>query len=308
MANLLTSDPRMPTHDLTGRSFLITGATSGIGRATAHALAARAASVIVAGRSEERTRACADELHQQFPAAEVAHVVFDLGNLGSVQSGAGAVLASGRPLDVLINNAGRGGRGGTTSDGFEITIGTNHLGPFLLTELLLPALRAAPQGRIVNVASQAHVQVRRLDWRALDRPSGIKGGFGAYALSKLMNVLHASELARRLADTRITTYSLHPGAVASEIWRELPGPIQWAMKLFMISNEEGARTSLYCATTPELSATTGRYYDKCREVRPSRLAQDESLARELYTRSDAAIRSVIPDPRLPTPTTRSANV
>ena len=86
-----------------------------------------------------------------------------------------------------------------------------------------------------------------------------------------------------------------------EIWRELPGPIQWAMKLFMISNEEGARTSLYCATAPELSATTGRYYDKCREARPSLPAQDDSLARELYTRSDAAIRSVISDPRPTSP-------
>jgi retinol dehydrogenase-12 len=285
----------MPTNDLAGRTFFITGATSGIGRSTAQALAARAANVIIGARSEERAGSFIDELRRLYPRAELPFVPIDLASLASVRRAAGMVLAFGRPLDVLINNAGRAGRDGTTSDGFDLTIGTNHLGPFLLTELLLPSLREATQGRIVNVASQAHFRVKRLDWGALARPPEIHGFAATYGTSKLMNVLHAKELARRLADTRITTYSLHPGVVASEIWREMPRLVQWVMKQFMISNDEGARTSLYCATAPELSTSSGRYYDKCREVRPSRLAMDESLARDLYVRSDAAIRSATPD-------------
>jgi NAD(P)-dependent dehydrogenase (short-subunit alcohol dehydrogenase family) len=285
----------MPATDFAGRTFFITGATSGIGRATAAALAARDATVIIGARSEDKARQFIDELHRRYPRADLSVVTIDLASLASVRRAADVVLASGRPLDVLINNAGRAGRGGTTADGFEITIGTNHVGPFLLTELLLPALRDATQGRIVNVASRAHMGVKRLDWGAIARPPGIKGGISAYGVSKLMNVLHAKELARRLADTRITTYSLHPGVVASDIWRELPRPVQWVMMRFMISNEEGARTSLYCATAAELSTSSGRYYDKCREAQPSRLAMDESLARELYVRSDAAIRAATPN-------------
>ena len=284
----------MPTNDLAGRTVFVTGATSGIGRATVHALAAREATVIIGARSDDKARALVEELRRQYPRAPSSVVVIDLASLASVRRAADIVLALGPPLDVLINNAGRAGRTGTTPDGFELTIGTNHVGPFLLTELLLPKLRESAQGRIVNVASRAHMGVKRLDWGALARPPAIKGGYSAYALSKLMNVLHAKELARRLADTRITTYALHPGVVASDIWRELPRLVQWVMMRFMITNEEGARTSLYCATAPELSTTSGRYYDTCREVQPSALARDESLARELYTRTDAAIQSVTP--------------
>jgi hypothetical protein len=108
-------------------------------------------------------------------------------------------------------------------------------------------------------------------------------------MTKLMNVLHAKELARRLSGTKGTTCSLHPGAVASNIWRAIPQPIQWLMKQFMLSNEEGARTPLYCATAPELASITGRFYDKCREVAPNRLAEDEALARELWTRTEQAV-------------------
>jgi NAD(P)-dependent dehydrogenase (short-subunit alcohol dehydrogenase family) len=113
--------------------------------------------------------------------------------------------------------------------------------------------------------------------------------FGDYAVSKLMNVLHAKELGRRLAGTRVTTYALHPGGVASNIWRSLPRPAQWLIKLFLVSNEEGARTPLYCAAAPELATATGRYYDKCREVPCSPLGNDDALAKELWVRTEAAI-------------------
>jgi len=132
--------------------------------------------------------------------------------------------------------------------------------------------------------------VKRIDWSVLERRGTPKrSGFADYAVTKLMNVLHAKQLARRLAGTRVTTYALHPGAVASNVWRSLPRPVQWLGKLFMLSNEQGAESPLYCATAPDLAATTGRYYDRTREARPSRLAEDAALAQELWARTDAAV-------------------
>lgn len=279
----------MSSTDLQGRTFYVTGGNSGIGRATVAALLDRGASVVVASRSAERTRPVLDALRRTYPEADVSFAPLDLADLGSVRRAADAFLASSRGLDVLINNAGVAGVRGLTHDGFDITIGTNHLGPVLLTALLLPKLREASQGRVVNVSSDAHRRMRRIDWGTLGRPPARIGPLAAYGLSKLMNVLHARELARRLADTRVTTYALHPGAVASEIWRELPGPVQYVMKLFMITNEEGARTSLYCATAPELGAVSGRYYTRSQEVKPSAVGADDALARELFTRTEEAI-------------------
>ena len=297
----------MTTADQQGRTFYVTGGNSGLGRATVDALIARGGSVILASRSEEKTRPVIEDIRRRNPGADLSFALLDLADLASVRRAATAYLASGRPLDVLINNAGVAGARGLTKDGFDITIGTNHIGPFLLTALLLPRLREAKQGRIVNVSSGAHRSVRRVDWDMLNRPpasmsptkptrSGAasssppkRSSMAAYGLSKLMNILHAKELARRLADTPVTTYSLHPGAVASDIWRELPGPVQFIMKRFMLTNEEGAKTQIYCATAPELSAVSGRYYERSRENRPSKLAQDDALAREMFVRSEAAI-------------------
>lgn len=280
----------MNAADLQGRTFLVTGANSGIGRAMVEALAARGGSVVLAGRSEERTRPVLDGIRTRNPGADARFLEVDVSNLGSVRRAAGKFLAEGRRLDVLVNNAGVAGTNGLSADGFDLTYATNHIGPFLLTELLLPLVSDAPAGRIVNVSSMAHMGVKRIDWSVLERRTTPKqSGFSDYAVTKLMNVLHAKELARRLAGTRVTTYSLHPGAVASDIWRSLPGPMQWLLKLFLLSNEKGARTPLYCATAPELGIATGRYYDKCREVAPNPLANDQSLALELWGRTEAAV-------------------
>jgi dehydrogenase/reductase SDR family protein 13 len=176
-----------------------------------------------------------------------------------------------------------------SADGYDLTYATNHIGPFLLTNLLRPAIARAPQGRIVNVSSIGHMQAKGIDWSMLERRTAPRrAGFRDYAVTKLMNVLHAKELARRLAGTRVTTYALHPGSVRSNIWRALPLPLQWIIKLFLISNEEGAKTQLYCATAPELAASTGRYYDKSREARCNPLADDAALAAELWARTEAA--------------------
>jgi len=282
----------MADTDLQGRTFLVTGANSGIGRAMVEALAARGGHVVLAARSEERTRPVLDGIRAQHRSAAVEFLHVDVSDLASVRRAAAAYLATGRPLDVLVNNAGVGGTRALSADGFDLTYATNHIGPFLLTSLLLPAIERAPQGRIVNVSSIGHMQVKRIDWTLLERRTEPrKSGFLDYGITKLMNILHAKELARRLTGTRVTTYALHPGGVKSNIWRALPGPVQWVIKLFLISNEEGAKTQLYCATAPELAGVTGRYYDKLREVRPSPLAEDPALARELWTRTEAAIAS-----------------
>jgi retinol dehydrogenase 12 len=274
------------------KSFFVTGANSGIGRALVEALAARGGRVVLATRSEERTRPVLSAIESRSPGARVQWVSLDVSDLGSVRRAAQSYLASGQPIDVLVNNAGVAGTRALSADGFDLTYATNHIGPFLLTSLLLPRLRESPQGRVVNVASGAHLMVKRIDWSVLERRTKPgRSGFSDYAVTKLMNVLHAKELARRLAGTRVTTYALHPGAVASNIWRALPQPFQWFGKLFMLTNEQGAESPLYCATAPELAASTGRYYDRMHEARPSRLAEDAALAQELWARTETAVQS-----------------
>ena len=273
-----------------GRTFVVTGANSGIGRALAEALATRGGRVILAARSEERTRPVLEGIRARAPRADVEFLHIDLADLGSVRRAAERFLATDRPLDVLVNNAGVAGTAALSADGFDLTYATNHIGPFLLTSLLRPAIERAPQGRIVNVSSVAHLRAPPIDWSMLERrTTPRRATFPDYAVTKLMNVLHAKELARRLAGTRVTTYALHPGGVRSNIWRALPLPIQWLLKLFLISNEEGALTPLYCATAPELTTVSGRYYDKSREAPCNPRADDPALAGELWARTEAAI-------------------
>jgi dehydrogenase/reductase SDR family protein 13 len=277
----------MNAEDLGNRTFLVTGANSGIGLAMVEALAARNARLVLACRSEARAMPVLEALRARHPGLDAAFLPLDVSDLASVRTAAATFLNMGHPLDVLVNNAGVAGTEAVTRDGFDLTYATNHIGPFLLTSLLLPRLQESSEGRIVNVASGAHMMVKQIDWSVLARREVPKRSrFSDYAVTKLMNVLHARELARRLAGTSVTTYSLHPGAVASNIWRSLPGPLQWFMKLFMLSNEQGALSLLYCATAPELRGISGRYYDRTREAAPSRLAQNESLARELWQRTD----------------------
>src|SRR5882672_5369362 len=198
----------MSDTDPGGRTYFVTGANSGIGRATVEALAAQGAKVVLAARSEERTRPVLEGIRQRFPSADPQWVQIDVSDLGSVKRAAEAYLASGRPLDVLINNAGVGGTVGLSPDGFDLTYATNHIGPFLLTNLLLPRIQESTQGRVVNVASIASMGVKAIDWSVLDRKTGTpRSGFQAYSVTKLMNVLHARELARRLAGGRVTTSS-----------------------------------------------------------------------------------------------------
>jgi retinol dehydrogenase-12 len=280
----------MTATDLKGRTFLVTGASSGIGAALVLALAERGGDVVLATRSEERTRPVLQAIRDRYPGVEAQWLSLDVADLASVRRAAERFLATGHPIDVLVNNAGVARTNAVSPDGFDLTYATNHIGPFLLTNLLLPRLREAPQGRVVNVASAAHNLVKRMDWSVLERRrTPLRSIFRDYAVTKFMNVVHAKELARRLAGTTVTTCSLHPGAVASNIWRAVPQPLRWFGTLFMLSNEQGARTPLYCATAPELARISGRYYDRCHEVKCNPLADDAALAQDLWIRTEAAV-------------------
>ena len=270
--------------DLDGTTVVITGASSGIGAATARALAAQGAQVLLACRSESRAAGVLDELAGAgTPALGVVPV--DLGDLDSVRGAADAIAERLPRFDVLINNAGLAGTRGVTSSGFELAFGTNHIGHFLLTTRLLDALGDGAPRRVVTVASKSHYQTKGIDFDAVRRPTHSKTGMPEYAVSKLANVLFSQELARRVAGRGIHTYVLHPGVIASEIWRSVPWPVRPVMTRFMKSPEEGARTSVYCATSPEIADDTGRYYSDCSVKEPNPAATPE-LGAELWRRSE----------------------
>ncbi len=278
---------------LSGQVALVTGANTGIGRVTATQLALQGVHVFLACRSEEKTRpVLADIANQSGGRARAEFLPLDLGDLASVRQCAWTFLARGLPLHLLVNNAGLAGQKGTTESGFELTFGVCHVGHFLLTSMLLDALKASAPARIVVVASKAHRHAKGIDFDAVREPTLSPGGLREYAVAKLANVLFASELARRLQGTGVTTYSLHPGVVASDVWRAVPWPIASLIKPFMLSSQEGAATSLYCAASPECAGQSGLYYDKCRPVSPSHVARDPLLAGRLWKASEQWIQAV----------------
>jgi dehydrogenase/reductase SDR family protein 13 len=273
--------------DLDGRTYLVTGANTDIGRETVRALAGRGAKVFLASRSRDKTQPVIDEIAARSGAPErLGFLALELGDLGSVRACANAFLATGEPLHGLINNAGLAGKRGLTESGFELAFGTNHVGHFLLTSLLLDRLRDSAPARIVNVASDAHQSAPGIDWKAVREPTRTRAGLREYAVSKLANVLHAQELARRLDGDGVTTYALHPGVVASDVWRQIPWPLRSLMKLRMLSPADGAKTTLYCATSPEVADETGQYYDNAQRKQPG-AAATPALAAELWERSEA---------------------
>jgi retinol dehydrogenase 12 len=272
------------------RTILVTGGNTGIGLATAMALARAGDRVCIACRSAERGRAAVAAIKAASGSGQVDLLSLDLASLASVRDGAAAFLARDEPLHVLVNNAGVGGQRGLTADGFELHFGVNHLGHYALTMLLLDRLKASgPGARVVTVSSEVHYRAKGVDFGAVRRYTSF-AGTSEYAVSKLCNVLFTQELARRLAadagpqGPRVTTYALHPGVVASDIWRRIPALVRPLATRRMISTDEGARTSVYCATSPEVASQTGLYYDKCQVRRASGVATAE-LAGQLWKHS-----------------------
>ena len=269
-----------------GKTCVVTGANTGIGKETARELARQGARVVLACRSEAKAKDAIADLRATVPDADLRFHALDLASLEKVHASAHALLEAEPTIDLLINNAGLAGIKGVTEDGFEIAFGVNHLGHFLFTEILKPRLVEAAPARIVNVASRAHYRAKKgIDFGALQQKTSSGTGMPEYSVSKLANVLHAKKLARELQGTGVTTYSLHPGVVASDVWREVPGFLRGVIKLFMIGNEEGAKTTLHCATSASAGQESGLYYDKCKPQEPSRFALDEALQDELDRRS-----------------------
>jgi retinol dehydrogenase-12 len=268
------------------RTVVVTGANTGIGKATALGLAREGWRVYVASRSAAKGEAAVASIKAAAGSSEVFFLALDLADLESVRSCAEGFLARGEPLHVLLNNAGVGGARGLTKQGFELMFGVNHLGHFLLTQLLLDRLTSSAPARVVTVASDAHYQARGIDWEALRRPARGITGLGEYAVSKLCNVLFSQELARRTAGTGVTTYALHPGVVASDIWRRVPWPVRPLVTRRMLSVDQGAATSLYCATSSSVASESGLFYDKS-APRPASPVATPELAAELWQRSQA---------------------
>ena len=256
---------------------MVTGPSSGIGRATAVALGRLGLHVVAAGRSEERTLPVVQQILDEGGSAE--YLQLDLASLASTAEAARRFEMTGRKLDVLVNNAGVGGVRGRTVDGFELHFGVNHLGHFMLTHHLRRAF--VPGTRIVVVSSEAHRRARGIDFDRVQGKTRSLVGWAEYGVSKLANIAFAAELARRQPGWH--TYSLHPGVVNTNIFPAGTG--------FLFRNrltpEEGAATSVWCATAEEIGAESGLYYSRRQTREPSAAARNPGLAAELWRRSES---------------------
>jgi len=274
---------------MSGKVCLVTGATNGIGKETAVRLAMLGATVIIVARTAAGGEAAADEIRRRVPLARVEALTADLSSLVQVRRLAGEVLARSDRLDVLVNNAGViMTRRQLTADGFETTFATNHLGPFLLTNLLRGLMERSAPARVVTVASAAHKQVRAIPWDDLPN-GGPDRQAPSYPLSKLLNVLFTVELAGRLAGTGVTANSLHPGFVRTALGRDVTGVLGAGVRLilrFQPGPATGAETSVYLASSPDVAEVTGGYFVKCKPAQPSALARDEQAAARLWTLSE----------------------
>ena len=286
----------MPT-DMHGKTIVVTGGNSGIGKETAIALAAMGAHVVMTARNVEKGRAALAELRTRATGtagtAEVADL--DLASFASIRTFADDLLQRHPRVDVLVNNAGVvSSRRAETREGFELTFGVNHLGHFLLTTLLLDRLRQSAPSRIVTVASGAHRSARGgLDFDDLQATRHY-GVMRAYAASKLANIYFSRELARRLDGSGVTSNALHPGFVASNFAREGDagrlGEIATSLlRPFAISPARGALTSVHLASSTEVEGVTGGYFYKCKPARISNAAADDSAAARLWTLSEELV-------------------
>jgi len=265
---------------------IVTGANTGIGAVTARALAERGDRVILACRSEEKTRSVIDEIIAATGNQAVEFLPLDLADLVSVRTASKTLLDRGDPIDVLVANAGLAGHRGITAQGFEIQFGVNHLGHFAFVTDLLELLRAGSDTRLVVVASTAHNNAKKgIDFDALQQSTPSRLGLKEYAVSKLANVLFAQEMARRVPAEDIWTASLHPGVIASDVWRRVPWPTRALLTSRMTPVEVGARTSIMCATADEVLPHHGAYYSAGKLDAAAPHATPE-LAAELWQRSE----------------------
>jgi NAD(P)-dependent dehydrogenase (short-subunit alcohol dehydrogenase family) len=255
---------------------LVTGPSSGIGRATALGLARLGLHVVAAGRSPVRTQPVLDQIKAEAGSAE--YLQLDLASLRSVREAASTFLAGGRPLDVLVNNAGVGAANGVTEDGFEVHWGVNHLGHFLLTNQLAPAL--VERARVVSVSSDWHYRARSLHLDQVRGRSWVPFGLGYYAASKAANILFIRELAGR--HPAWDCHAMHPGLTDTNL---IPWPIRPVIRSSLLTPEAASDTVIWCAVSHELAGQSGLYYARRQVHQASPLASDDSVAAELWERS-----------------------
>lgn len=266
---------------MTGKVCIVTGANAGIGKETALGLAKLGATLVMVCRDRDRGEAAQLEIKQKSGNDRVELMSCDFSSQNSIRQFARDFNERHARLDVLVNNAGVVLRERSmTEDGIESTFAINHLGYFLLTNLLLDLLKKGAPSRIVNVASTAH-KYGKLD--VIAWPTGRDySAFGAYANSKLANVLFTYELARRLEGMGVTANCLHPGGVGTNLYRGLPKFLQALIKLVTIGPERGARTSIYLASSPEVEGVTEKYFARRRQQKSSEASHNEEAGRRLW--------------------------
>jgi NAD(P)-dependent dehydrogenase (short-subunit alcohol dehydrogenase family) len=283
------TDSKPVATSMHGKICVITGANTGIGKAAAEALAALGAQIIMICRNRAKGERALADIAQA--AAKSGHgggaelAIADLSSQAEIRTVASGILAAHPRIDVLVNNAGVAlNRRELTVDGIERTFAVNYLAYFMLANLLLPGLRAAGSARIVNVASNAH---RRgtLDFDNLQGERSYRN-LRMYSESKLEDVMFTYALARRLAGTGVTANALHPGVVATEIWRQVP-ILDFLSRWLMLSPEKGARTTVYLAASPDVEGVTGQYFDKCKAADTIALSHDVALQEKLWATSVA---------------------
>ncbi len=286
--------PRMDgagVRSMEGKTCVITGASSGIGKVSAEQLASMGASVVMVCRSRKRGERAKVEVERKSGSRLVELMLADLASFDSVRVFAQEYKENHDSLHLLLNNAGVARlRRSLTVDGFETTFQVNYLSPFLLTDLLLPLLKRSAPSRIINVSSVAHYG-SHIDLGDLQLERGYRV-MRAYSQSKLALVLFTHELARRLEGTGVTANCLHPGAVATNIWGNALGPASFLGKvtrLFLLSPEKGARTQVYLASSPEVEAVSGEYFEFNGRKKSSTESYDQALAERLWDASAAMV-------------------
>ncbi|XP_021506860.1 retinol dehydrogenase 11 [Meriones unguiculatus] len=271
------------TVQLPGKVAIVTGANTGIGKETARELAQRGARVYLACRDVQKGKLVASEIQATTGNSQVLVRKLDLADTKSIRAFVKDFLAEEKHLHILINNAGvMMCPYSKTADGFEMHIGVNHLGHFLLTHLLLEKLKESAPSRVVNVSSLAH-HLGRIHFHNLQGERFYNAGL-AYCHSKLANILFTQELARRMKGSGVTTYSVHPGTVHSELVRH-SSVMRWLWNLFFIfikTPQQGAQTSLYCALTEGLENLSGSYFSECHLAWVSSQGRNETVARRLW--------------------------
>lgn len=271
------------------RNVLITGGNSGIGYEMALALVKQGDRVIIAARSESKSQEAISNIKAAHPSAKIESLSLDLADFSNIDQFAKTLLATMPVIDVLILNAGLYTlKLGTLANGYESMMGIMHFGHFRLARHLLDAVKAAAHGRVVVTSSMIH-NLGKINEASFKNPAAHKTGLHAYGQAKLANLLFTRELARRLKNTKVTVNAFHPGAVATGIYRQVPGFLQPLIRLTMLTPAQGADTAVWLATASELDDVSGEYFIGRKQKAGSKLSRDADLAKKLWQLSEAAM-------------------